>query len=747
MRTALVLVAVIALLACGQQVVYRNPEPGDQAALAGSGGDWMDVSFSLMALRLFDSGETPSPEDVFLRIPGGGMMAGEGLPDLPVIRRMALVPPEGGVTLEIGSETTFPLGIYSISPFQPLVERSGAAGPLVEDEQTYGSDAFFPSACAELEGIQILRDIRVAWIRFQPVRYNPVTGEVLVTTSATVRLRFGGEGENELDRLPSGFTRSFIPAYEEVLGWERGGMDLVDGSYVVVSTADGLAAVQDLIDWKRQRGYDVVTADVADIGSTPEEVDAWIESAWHDWPNPPEYVLLAGGEDMVPVPLYNSFAADNIYGIIGMNTSVPSIHVGRMTGDLEDLQYQAWKVVQHECNPYQPAESWFQHAVTIGSADGLDPLHSWEHTQLFMENGIACDYYCDDPVYGGTPPSIPAIAGNINEGRSIVDYIGHGWEYGWGTSGFSVTDVQALTNGRMLPWVFSIACSNAAFQGIYCYGEAWMAEGGISDPGGALGFMGATTGSPFGPTDSLAEYTWKGYFDYQIWHMGAAVDYGKLRVQEFYGMGGWENNMMHMVFGCPEVDIDYDTSPLDQLDVSHAEWVWEGSWPVYVSAPGGPAGGARIGLVQDGILLDGAIADANGHADLSIGSVGSGECTLTVTHHNCSPYTAVLEPAPEGSGEGASPRSLFILGPSPTPFSSTTRIEFGSADPGAASVAVLDMSGRLVRKESWPGLEASRGCWTWDGRDDSGMLLPSGIYTLLLTTSGGSLSRNCVLLR
>jgi hypothetical protein len=744
MRAALALVALAASASTGQQVIYRSAVLVDPAVLESS-ADGMTLSFGLQALKSFESPSSAFDQGVFFRIPDGGILAEEGAPDLPVIRRMALVPGTGGVSIEVLSEETVPLGIFRVAPFQPFQLRSGEPQPYEIDGTIYATDAFFPSSCAEIEGVQILRDLRVAWVRFQPVRCNPVTGEVLVTTSATIRLTFGGPGVNELDGPVRGTTSSFLQAYRDVLGWERGGTDLMDGSYVFISTQEGLAAVQDLIDWKRQRGYDVVAADVADIGSTAVEVDAWIEEAWRSWPNPPEWILLAGGEDLVPVPIYNSFAADNIYGVVGQNTSVPSIHVGRITGDLEDLQYQAWKVVQHESNPYQPAASWFQRAVTIGSADGLDPLHSWEHTQMFMDNGIACDYYCDDPVYGGTPPSIPPIAANINEGRSIVDYIGHGWEYGWGTSGFSVADVQALTNGRMLPWVLSIACSNATFVGLYCYGEAWMAEGSVESPMGALGFMGATTGSPFGPTDSLAEYTWKGYFDNNIWHMGAAVDYGKLKVQEFYGEGGWENNMMHMVFGCPEVDIDYDTSPLDEIGVSHAEFVWEGDWPVYVSTPGGPVEGAQIGLVQGGMLLDGARTDANGHADLSIASPGAGECTLTVTYHNCSPYVASLLPAPEGAEDGPVQGGFYLERPFPSPFSSSTCIVFGSA--GAGGISVYDVSGRLVRMHSWTGQAGSGNSWVWDGRDGSGETLPSGLYTIRLTTAQGSRSRCCMLLR
>ena len=48
-----------------------------------------------------------------------------------------------------------------------------------------------------------------------------------------------------------------------------------------------------------------------------------------------------------------------------------------------------------------------------------------------------------------------------NEGRFMVVHRDHGWSDGWGTPGYGTADVQALTNGTMLPVVMSINCSSA----------------------------------------------------------------------------------------------------------------------------------------------------------------------------------------------------------------------------------------------------------------------------------------------
>lgn len=740
------LIALLLVVPCSRGgVLYRGEEDAPGARILESGPDFTTIGFDLPLLAA-DGAFDGSSGTVF-HVPGWGRLAREGSPDLPVLRRMVRVPDEGGVDLEILDETTTTLGVFDIPPFVRPALRSGEAFQPWRDEAVYGGTAPFPAACAELEGVHILRDIRTATIRFQPVRYDPSTGEVALVTNAVVRLNFRGDGENELHRAFHGTTPGFMPFYREVLGFEPSG-PFLDGSYLLIGTEETLAAVQDLIDWKRRRGYTVVTAEVPQIGSTADEIDGFIELAYELWPVPPEWLLLVGGEDRVPVPLYEGFASDNIYGVIGTETSVPSIHVGRITGSIEDLEYQAWKIVQHEAAPYEPpGVNWMQKTVVIGSSDGLDPLHSWEHAVIFMEHDLAVDYYCDSPEYGGAPPDVSEIAADIDEGRTIVDYIGHGGVGGWGTSGFSISDVQALSNGRKLPWVNSIACSNAAFMGAYCFGEAWMTEGDAVFPKGALGFMGATTGSPFGPTDSLAEYTWRGYFELEIHHMGAAVDYGKLKVEEFYGVGNWGNNWMHMVFGCPEVDIYCDTSPIAQLDADHSQYVWAGPWPVYVTGEGGqPVEDALVGVVQDDELLAAGYTDNDGFLSLDIAGLPYGssvEATVTVTAHNHRPYTASLDPAPSGWEEGGGAR-LFLDPALPSPFSVSTGIAFGLPAPSRCNLSVYDLSGRLVRTLVEQDLPAGGHSVVWDGRTGSGAQCPDGVYLIRLSTPSAGMSGRVV---
>lgn len=740
---------LLCLPAAAATTAWRAPAQVEPAVFLGEDADGILVEFNLQALTAENRFSEGFGSSTQFRIPGGGMLAEVGSPDLPVLRRMVKIDNLGDYRLEIVDEETVTLGIYDIAPWQVPMTRNGDTAPYRINQAVYGSSGYFPGEAATLESIQCLRDIRIAWVRFNPVRYDPVTGETVITTSCTVRLVPTGEpGENEFVRAAQGITREFLPFYEEVLGFDPAGGNSVDGCYLVIGTTASIALCKDLIDWKKEKGYEIAYGVVPTIGSTASAIDAWIANAYNTWPNPPLYILICGDNTQVPTPMSGSTAQDNLYGCVG-SSCAPVIHVGRICNqDTDDLAYQTWKIFNYEFDPYMPTPSWFQNAVSIGSTDFQDPAHSWEYAQIFMAHGMTVDYYCDQ---GGMPPTIANISASVNEGTSLISYIGHGDTQYWVTSGFSNSNVAALTNGRKMPWINSIACYNGAFTSAYCFAEAWMNEGSPSTPKGAVGFMGATTASPVGQTDSLAEYTFRGYFEQNIWHMGAAVDYGKLKVVEFYGEGGAaSNNNMHMVFGCPEMDIDCTTSPLPALVGSHSSSISPGVFNVTVTSGGSPVVGALVGAVQDTTYLDGAYTNASGIASLNIPALPSPSAwvTITATYHNRAPYRGTANPGTGiGGGSSGVAQAVWLGNAAPNPFAASTQISYSVPGGGFSRLSVFDLSGRMVATLASGDIPAGMHSAVWNGLDSNGNPVGSGMYLLRLETPLGSAGSSCVVLR
>jgi hypothetical protein len=93
--------------------------------------------------------------------------------------------------------------------------------------------------------------------------------------------------------------------------------------------------------------------------------------------------------------------------------------------------------------------------------------------------------------------------------------------------------------------------------------------------------------------------------------------------------------------------------------------------------------------------------------------------------------------APRSGGAGSEP----ALAAAPNPFNPATTIHFRTVEPGAAAVRVYDTRGALVRtlaRQWYPdGMHETR----WDGRDEGGASVASGIYFARIETANGGSDR------
>jgi hypothetical protein len=98
--------------------------------------------------------------------------------------------------------------------------------------------------------------------------------------------------------------------------------------------------------------------------------------------------------------------------------------------------------------------------------------------------------------------------------------------------------------------------------------------------------------------------------------------------------------------------------------------------------------------------------------------------------------------------EGAPvPRESVRLSLAPNPFQSGSMIEFSLARPEAVELAIHDLSGRRVRMLQNGGLSAGPHRFEWNGRDDRGQRLPSGVYFVRYKTPARTLEAKVVKLQ
>ncbi|MBU1701366.1 MAG: T9SS type A sorting domain-containing protein [Candidatus Eisenbacteria bacterium] len=83
----------------------------------------------------------------------------------------------------------------------------------------------------------------------------------------------------------------------------------------------------------------------------------------------------------------------------------------------------------------------------------------------------------------------------------------------------------------------------------------------------------------------------------------------------------------------------------------------------------------------------------------------------------------------------------------PNPFTQTTRVRFDLPEPGRATLAVYDVTGRVVRTLTKGQRPAGRHTVSWDGLASDGTRVPPGVYFIKLETEQMVIRRNVTILR
>lgn len=729
-------------------VVYNNNEIVEIARVLEEGSSEVVVEFNLQELEVIDEHIREFGKGCRFHIQNDKIIKAKvGTPDVPVIQINLQIPNTGNVKAGLLTNQTESLGYYKIAPVQRPPTICGITYPYEINETVYTSNQYYPASQAKIVSYEILRDIRIARINFYPVRYNPVTNEVLITTKASVKFFFnGGSSDNKLKIADKGITRSFIPQYKDVLNFDKSLLETLKqdevGCYAFMGSRATLEAVEELINWKIRKGYDVKSIDVDTVGSTSDAIDSWIEDAYNSWPNKPEYIFLVGGEKVIPPPKSGNYEADFKFGCIGSSNDA-SIHVGRITDKddgTDNLTYQAWKIRMHEMEPFEPGENWFNNGYVWGCTDLNSEAKARDWAKILSDNGMKAVVGTESD--GPTGSQYEEV---FNNGISIFGTLVHGNASQWISANFKISNIANLKNDRRGVWLNNHSCNTANFSNRYCFSEAWICEGTIDDPKGAIGLLGCSE-SAMTNGESIHTEMWKAYFtNKELWHMGAAVTYGKSK------NNNQSNKDCFIFFGCPELDVYTIDRELPVLKCDHQP-PQPGKFEIKVSTDvAGPIDGALVGVVTTNYIpLASGFTDASGELTLTLPAFpqNTDSVFVTATYHNCAPYLGVFNYSTGITGNFANSTFKFTLGAAvPNPVRSSAVIKYSLPIAGAVQFDVYKASGCRVYSVKSDNVEAGHHTIEWNGKDYKGNLVPNAVYIYKLTTNQGSRVRSCFVMR
>jgi hypothetical protein len=190
--------------------------------------------------------------------------------------------------------------------------------------------------------------------------------------------------------------------------------------------------------------------------------------------------------------------ADPMYALVKGGDNYADIVVSRWSvKTVADVNNIATKSINYEKTP-DASGDWYSKGAGVASnqSDGSGPDHPLDKERAELLRGMMMKwhYKAVDQIYDPSA-SKAALAKALNEGRGFINYIGHGSETLWGTTGFSNSDINALTNKNMLPFIVSVACVNGhfAYTGGDSFAEVWLKTGSDTNPRGAIGIFASST--------------------------------------------------------------------------------------------------------------------------------------------------------------------------------------------------------------------------------------------------------------
>jgi len=95
----------------------------------------------------------------------------------------------------------------------------------------------------------------------------------------------------------------------------------------------------------------------------------------------------------------------------------------------------------------------------------------------------------------------------------------------------------------------------------------------------------------------------------------------------------------------------------------------------------------------------------------------------------------------------AGPAASYIIGNYPNPFNPSTTIEFYNAKTEPVQITIYNQKGQTVRSFSFTNLDKGIHNVTWDGKDDSGRTVGSGVYYFRLHSGSYSSTKKMVMMK
>lgn len=488
---------------------------------------------------------------VSLAIPGYVKASGElGTPQFPACNMLIEIPQNATVSVQLSDVKEEPVKLNDVAPGRMIVPcqpprakiQSSKDQPFHFSETTYQNNAFIEPEKVTVEILGTLRSTRLARVSLCPFRYNPVTNQLMVTTSMTVNLSFDSADLAYTQQIKKKYGNPVFTANKGIIKNSISSNQTKDAiiydtmtyplTYVVVASDAYLqnATLRDFIAWKSLMGYRVIEANTDNIFTDPStandkrnKLKRYLKDLYDEGDTPPAYVLFVGDVDQIPpytitnVVIDGELYADHVtdlYYCEYTNDYLPEAYYGRMpvTDDAELTAVMTKTLKYEKYDATLNATDYLDSCMLIAGADeelgpvhgngqvaylineyfntdsGFSEIYAYLYNQTWDWNGMVTT------TTTGSSLVTADIVGKIESGVGFVNYNGHCAAEGWANGPLAVLELSAtdVANLDPSPYGFYVAncCESSRFEldRSGCIGKEMF----LAENKGAVAYLGAS---------------------------------------------------------------------------------------------------------------------------------------------------------------------------------------------------------------------------------------------------------------
>jgi agmatine/peptidylarginine deiminase len=575
-------------------------------------------------------------------MPKEGVSQEKGYPQLPVFNRSIIIDNNALMALDVYDLEYQDIEL-PVAPSKGVITRNidPATIPYVFDE-VYNKNAFYPATPAELSDPYIMRDFRGIVVKTTPFAYNPATRTLRVYTAFKIRVHAAGiDTLNTLNRSRTSISRDFVSLYENrFINWDSFRYTPVDDSFgklLVICHTNYMSTIQPYVNWKIQKGIPTELVEWSTIGSTATQLQTYIQNRYNA-DNNLTYVQLVGDAPQIPSLSSGGGGSDPSFSLVAGSDNYPDIFIGRFSAETAaQVTAQINKAIAYE-RDVTTSDTWLSRALGIASDEGGSGGDNGESDIAHMNN-IRTDllnygYTSVDQVYD-PGASASTVTTNVNAGRGFMNYVGHGSNTSWVTTGFNNTNASALTNGTKTPFIMDVACVNGNFVSITCFAEAWLRNAN----GGAVAMYASSINqswsSPMRAQDEVTDLL----IAEAKTTVGGLYYNGSCRMMDVYGSDGVNMFKTWHIFG--DASLSSRTKTPIAMNVTHPSSITSGTTSVNVSTG---VNNTLVAITYNNVIYGRAFTNSSGNATITLSNPPTGTLnyTITATAHNRVTYVGTI---------------------------------------------------------------------------------------------------------